>query len=156
VNRRGLHTALVLGALAAAGCSRVAARVAAPGGELDRAILDPYLGAQAMLASDTIDGVKAQAAALGAAARALGPEAATIDRASVRLASAADIADARVQFGALSQAFDGYVSEHHLSLPQGVRAAFCPMAMRTWLQKDGALRNPYYGSQMLTCGSFRN
>src|SRR4051794_33815315 len=145
-----------MGALSAAGCNRATARTIAPDGELDRAIVEPYLAAQAMLASDTIDGVKAQAAAVGAAARALDPPASAIDRASVRLASAEDIADARVQFGALSDAVEGYVSAHHLSLPGGVRAAFCPMVMRTWLQKDGALRNPYYGSQMLTCGSFRN
>jgi hypothetical protein len=30
------------------------------------------------------------------------------------------------------------------------------MAKKPWLQQDGSLRNPYYGSQMLTCGSFRN
>jgi hypothetical protein len=30
------------------------------------------------------------------------------------------------------------------------------MVLKPWLQKDGELRNPYYGSRMLTCGSFRN
>ena len=49
-----------------------------------------------------------------------------------------------------------YMNKQHLAPPAGVRVAFCPMAMRPWLQRDGALRNPYYGSQMLTCGSFRN
>lgn len=34
---------------------------------------------------------------------------------------------------------------------------FCPMANNgkgaTWLSKENAIKNPYYGNQMLTCGS---
>ena len=55
----------------------------------------------------------------------------------------------------LSETIDAYMAKEHLSPPAGVRAAFCPMAVRPWLQKGATLRNPYYGSQMLTCGSFR-
>lgn len=33
----------------------------------------------------------------------------------------------------------------------------CPMANKgkgaNWLSKENAIKNPYYGSQMLTCGS---
>ena len=29
----------------------------------------------------------------------------------------------------------------------------CPMAKADWLQKPGETANPYYGSEMLTCGS---
>jgi hypothetical protein len=72
------------------------------------------------------------------------------------LASAASLEDARTKFGAMSVAIDAYMSDQRLAPPAGVRVAFCPMVMRPWLQKDGALRNPYYGSQMLTCGSFRH
>lgn len=35
-----------------------------------------------------------------------------------------------------------------------VSKAFCPMAPGRWLQKNPQLRNPYYGSEMLTCGVF--
>lgn len=29
---------------------------------------------------------------------------------------------------------------------------YCPMQKATWISKDEAIKNPYYGSQMLTCG----
>ena len=35
-----------------------------------------------------------------------------------------------------------------------VSKAFCPMAPGRWLQQHNALRNPYYGAEMLTCGVF--
>jgi hypothetical protein len=36
-----------------------------------------------------------------------------------------------------------------------LRLAYCPMAKRSWLQRDDRLRNPYYGSAMLSCGEFK-
>jgi hypothetical protein len=36
----------------------------------------------------------------------------------------------------------------------GMKVAYCPMAKRSWIQKEDAIRNPYYGKSMLTCGSF--
>ena len=33
-----------------------------------------------------------------------------------------------------------------------VYQAYCPMKKATWLSKDKAIKNPYYGSSMLTCG----
>ena len=32
-------------------------------------------------------------------------------------------------------------------------AAWCPMAPGHWLQRDAAIQNPYYGAQMLSCGT---
>ena len=32
--------------------------------------------------------------------------------------------------------------------------AYCPMAPGRWLQTEKTISNPYYGSQMLTCGVF--
>jgi len=29
---------------------------------------------------------------------------------------------------------------------------YCPMKKSYWLSKDAAIKNPYYGKQMLTCG----
>jgi hypothetical protein len=143
--------------LATAGCNHPAAKALLPASEeLSRGVVEPYLSADAALASDRIDGVKANADSIGSAARALGPSAVAIDSAAMELASAADLADARTKFGMLSEAIDVYMANQHLAPPVGVRVAFCPMAMRPWLQRDGAIRNPYYGSQMLTCGSFRN
>ena len=124
--------------------------------EMSRAVVDPYLMIDAALASDSIDSVKAHAGEVATAATTLGATAFRIDTAALQLASAADLADARAKFGVLSEALDAYMSAQHLTPPPGIRVAFCPMAMKPWLQEDGPLRNPYYGSQMLTCGSFRN
>lgn len=32
---------------------------------------------------------------------------------------------------------------------------YCPMKKATWLSNDKAIKNPYYGSAMLTCGSVK-
>ncbi len=80
--------------------------------------------AKAQLASDSIDGVTANAA---------------------QLTAAGDLADAREKFGVLSEAIDAYMTNLHLTPPEGVRVAFCPMVMKPWMQHDGTLRNPYYG-----------
>jgi hypothetical protein len=146
--------------IATAACNRAPA-AAAPGGggtatEMSRAVVDPYVKIAASLASDSMDGVTANAGQLATAASALGATAFKIDTAAVQLASAADLADARAKFGQLSEALDSYMTAHHLTPPEGVRVAFCPMVLKPWLQAGAELRNPYYGSQMLTCGSFRN
>ena len=143
--------------VAAAACNRPPAKMpVSAAGELSRAVIEPYLNADAALASDRIEGVVVNAVEISAAARELGPSARAIDAAAVRLASAKDVGEAREHFGTLSEAIDSYMANQRLVPPTGVRVAFCPMAMRPWLQHDGAIRNPYYGSQMLTCGSFRN
>lgn len=36
---------------------------------------------------------------------------------------------------------------------QPVYIQYCPMAKAQWLSSEKAVRNPYYGSSMLTCGS---
>jgi hypothetical protein len=40
-----------------------------------------------------------------------------------------------------------------------VYVQFCPMANNgegaNWLSKESAVKNPYYGSMMLTCGSVK-
>ena len=36
-----------------------------------------------------------------------------------------------------------------------VRVAECPMKQKPWLQEGPDILNPYFGSSMLTCGSFR-
>ncbi|RYF85874.1 MAG: DUF3347 domain-containing protein, partial [Chitinophagaceae bacterium] len=33
-----------------------------------------------------------------------------------------------------------------------VYVQYCPMKKATWLSSEKQIRNPYYGSSMLTCG----
>jgi hypothetical protein len=155
-SRRGLTLVLLVGALTCAACNRPAASAAPAGATMSQAVIDPYLKIGAALAADSIDGVTASAGEIATAASALGAPAFKIDTAAAQLTAAADLADARAKFGVLSEAIDAYLTNQHLASPEGVRVAFCPMVLKPWLQKDGDLRNPYYGSQMLTCGSFRN
>jgi hypothetical protein len=39
---------------------------------------------------------------------------------------------------------------------QPVYQDYCPMKKAYWLSNEQAIKNPYYGSQMLTCGSIKN
>jgi hypothetical protein len=127
----------------------------APGSTMSTAIVDPYLKIQQALADDSMEGVKANAGEIATASAALGAPAMKIDTAAVQLASAAEIGDARTTFATLSEAIDAYMTGLHLKAPEGVRVAVCPMVQKPWLQKGEAIENPYYGKEMLTCGSLR-
>ena len=37
-------------------------------------------------------------------------------------------------------------------IDQAVYYAYCPMKKSYWLSADAAIKNPYFGNQMLTCG----
>jgi len=50
-------------------------------------------------------------------------------------------------------------SEHMFALAKSVKLStdpiyklWCPMKKANWLSKESAIKNPYYGSAMLTCG----
>jgi hypothetical protein len=127
----------------------------APGSTMSTAIVDPYLKIQQALADDSMEGVKANAGEIATASAALGAPAMKIDTAAVQLAAATEIDDARTKFATLSEAIDAYMTGLHLKAPEGVRVAVCPMVQKPWLQKGEAIENPYYGKEMLTCGSLR-
>jgi hypothetical protein len=131
------------------------ANTPAAGTTLSASIVDPYLKIQQALADDSMDGVKANAGEIATASASLGAPAAKIDTAAVQLASATEIDDARTKFATLSVALDDYMTGLHLEPPEGVRVVVCPMVQKPWLQKGDAIENPYYGKEMLTCGSFR-
>jgi Cu(I)/Ag(I) efflux system membrane fusion protein len=150
---RGCSILLVL----ASGCAPApqTSNTPAAGTRLSAAIVDPYLKIQEALADDSLEGVKQHAGEIATASSALGAPAMKIDTAALQLASAAELADARSKFGSLSEAIDNYMTGLHLEPPEGVRVAVCPMVQKPWLQKGDAIANPYYGKEMLTCGSLR-
>jgi hypothetical protein len=125
------------------------------GSTMPSSVVDPYLKIQVALAQDRIDDVRANAGEVAKAATSLGAPAVKIDTAAVQLASATALEDARNKFGVLSDAVVTYMDGLHLTAPPGVRKAYCPMAQKPWLQQGDTLANPYYGSEMLTCGEFR-
>lgn len=105
-----------------------------------------YLKAQEALADDSFEPALQAVAALQAH---MDPEHTGL---AATAASAADIKTLRAAFLPLSNAL--LDSE----LPGGYRVAHCPMAFdwegAHWIQKDGEIANPYYGSGMLNCGVF--
>lgn len=60
-----------------------------------------------------------------------------------------NIDELRTSFKVLSEV---YIKNIPASDLKGSTKASCPMAAARWIQKDGSLRNPYYGKSMLECG----
>jgi hypothetical protein len=132
----------------------------AAGSAMTRNIVDPYLQIQKALSDDSTEGIHANAASIVTAATTLGAPAMKIDGAAMQLVAASeaatpDLSDVRDKFGALSDAIDTYMTGEHLTPPEGVKIAFCPMAHKPWMQEGTAISNPYYGKEMPTCGDFR-
>jgi len=123
--------------------------------ELPRAVIEPYLRVQAVLATDKLAGVPDAAKALESAAASLGSDAMPLAVNAKKLAMAQSLADARAAFGDLSTALLDYAAKTKADVPAGIRVAFCPMNSKSWLQEESEIKNPYYGSQMLTCGTFK-
>ena len=104
--------------------------------------LDRYVAAQEALAADSFDDART-------ALETLAPLADATTQPLVRSAAAAeDLETMRARFKPLSE----YLAA--LELPQGFARAYCPMydGGSNWVQRDGPVRNPYFGSTMLTCG----
>ena len=108
--------------------------------------LESYLKAQEALADDSFEPARQAVAAMQ---EHMDPEHAGL---AGTAAAAVDIETLRAAFLPLSNAL--LDSE----LPDGYRIAHCPMAFdwegAHWIQKEGEIANPYYGSGMLHCGVF--
>jgi membrane fusion protein, copper/silver efflux system len=71
------------------------------------------------------------------------------------LESASDLETARKHFLPFSAAAVNFAKEARKeNLRQPVKLYYCPMASKpgVWLQTKGPLRNPFFGSEMLSCG----
>ena len=114
------------------------------------------------LAGDTITDVAKNAEAIAKAAATLDAKTipaahadhlsavpAKIAAAAATLKGAADIKAAREAYKDLSKPMVMWAS---MLKPAGVSVMYCSMAKGSWLQADTAIRNPYYGAQMLACG----
>jgi hypothetical protein len=110
---------------------------------------------QVSLSHDKMDGVSANATGIAADAESLGKPGEKIVAGAMALQKAKKIDEAREAFGRMSEALVAYLEAQKQKPGNGVRVAYCPMVRKPWLQKDGAIQNPYYGASMLTCGSFK-
>ncbi len=113
---------------------------------LDQALPD-YVALQATLAGDTLEGVSAQSKSLSEKLAAAGEKSAA--ESALRLSGLKDLGPAREEFKKLSQAFVTWARKNR---PAGFEVYTCSMAKADWVQKQGPIRNPYYGSEMLECG----
>jgi alpha-beta hydrolase superfamily lysophospholipase len=118
------------------------------------AIVAAYLDVQASLAADRTDGTAANARTIGEQAREMSNGSA-IAEAAASLEKASTLAAARTAFGPLSEAVVAAATAAGWKGLDDVKLAYCPMARHSWLQKEDAVRNPYYGKAMANCGEFR-
>lgn len=121
-----------------------------------------YLSVQQKLAADDAKGASAAFAQLKAAAEVqqLGGDAQLRQRIAAAAGSGAgakDIAAARSAFANVSDGLLEWLKREGNPLAASVRVLHCPMARdgkgARWLQSDAKVKNPYYGSEMLECGS---
>lgn len=122
-----------------------------------KSILDHYLTIQTNLANDTIKGLDEHANAIAKAVKGdemkmLSPDVATQ---AETLAKAKDLKAAREAFKPLSASLVKYLADKKAG--KGTyHEAYCPMVKASWLQTGKEIRNPYYGKEMLTCGTLKN
>ncbi len=164
-----MKTLLILGTLtlslvfAQANCGTCSTGDETSGEDHSADLLNNYFSVQKALASDNLDDAKAGADALlksyaktGCAEQdaecCLG-----IHDAAHDLSEAGNILKARVAFKDLSDQFITMLKNHG-NVGADIYLAHCPMAMNggaDWLQNNDDLVNPYYGSDMLKCGTIK-
>ena len=118
-------------------------------------LLDAYDAIAVSLAADKTDGVAGAAAVIAENA----PDGA-VRTAAYAMTEPGDLANARKQFVALSNAVIAYAAANSAVLERALgdaapRKAYCPMYPGAWLQRGDDIVNPYYGSKMLHCGTFK-
>ncbi|WP_290798156.1 DUF3347 domain-containing protein [Flavihumibacter sp. UBA7668] len=69
-----------------------------------------------------------------------------------KIAASADINSQRKDFAPFSNTMILFAKAAKLD-NQAIYVDYCPMKKTYWLSADKAIKNPYYGATMLTCGS---
>ena len=122
-----------------------------------KSVLDHYLKIQGELAKDSIKGVDEHAAAIAKAVKGdemkmLSPD---VAKQAETIAQAKDLKTARGAFKPLSASLVKYLADNKAG--KGTyHEAYCPMVKASWLQTDKAIKNPYMGKAMLSCGELKN
>src|SRR5260221_4796364 len=122
-----------------------------------KSVLDQYLKIQGELAKDSIKGVDEHAAAIAKAVKGddmkmLSPD---VAKQADALAQAKDLRAARAAFKPLSASLVKYLADNKAG-GGTYHEAYCPMVKASWLQTGKAIKNPYMGKEMLSCGEFKN
>ncbi|GGA98582.1 DUF3347 domain-containing protein [Puia dinghuensis] len=67
------------------------------------------------------------------------------------ISESTDISHQREHFASLSANMASLAKQAKLS-DQPIYEDYCPMKKSSWLSNDTAIKNPYFGNSMLTCG----
>ena len=120
-------------------------------------IIGHYFATQEALAADDFDKALSSTKALLTAQKDNGCSK-DIGTAIQALLKTSDIKGARVAFKSLSDLVIPLVASKGIKSTQA-HLVHCPMAFdftgASWLQKDKAVANPYFGSQMFACGAVK-
>ena len=133
----------------------LAAFIAGAAADATELMINQAVAIATSLAHDKLDDVATNAASIDLEATSLGKPAAKISAAAKDMLKATKIADVRNAYGKLSEALVTYLDAQKRKPGAGLKVAVCPMVDKPWIQKDGPIQNPYYGSEMLGCGSFK-
>jgi hypothetical protein len=131
--------------------------LAGPQVDVSEELLGQYYVIQKSLASDSLSGVStsaSQIADLSRKASVKSPQAKTQFTALANAAAKLQTTDlklARAGFGDLSDSLIALMKAAPVKSNPPYQY-YCPMVKKNWLQDRKEIRNPYYGSSMLTCG----
>jgi hypothetical protein len=133
--------------------------------EFDQAmepILTEYLKIQTSLAADSTEGVAAAVHKIESSAKKLDPGTAAAPHrehyknipqdivvACGKFNDPDDLSSVREAFQELSKPISMWVT---MARPEGKHVMYCSMKKAGWVQQGSEVANPYYGSEMLTCG----
>ena len=122
-----------------------------------KSVLDQYLKIQGELAKDSIKGVDEHAAAIAKVVKgdAMKMLSSDVAKQADTLAQAKDLKAARAAFKPLSASLVKYLADNKSGVGT-YHEAYCPMVKANWLQTGKAIKNPYMGKQMLSCGELKN
>ena len=128
------------------------------------AVVGAYVDMAEKLAADDTAGAAAASGQLAAHAKEAAGAASLDEEARGQAATIAtvatglgekDLAGMRQAFPALGLQVIAFARGQQGGATELV-ASFCPMAPGHWLQRNGVIRNPFYGSDMLTCGTLES
>lgn len=104
-----------------------------------------YLEIQTKLSADSMAGISEIASKISNTEK--GSKTAEISK---KLSQSKNIKEARQIFKLLSEEMIATTNKKDLG---ELKIAYCPMEKAKWIQKETEIKNPYYGSSMLECGS---
>ncbi len=76
----------------------------------------------------------------------------SLSKAVQKMIKATDIEKQRIAFADVSVIMWKMV-KNNSEIKDAIYYQYCPMKKMYWLSKEDAIKNPYYGSKMLTCGN---